>query len=381
MSVKVEPYTTEKKEKAGFKVEIRWRSIDGKFHRDRRWVSLPNKTAAQRWGEQREQELIKQAMLPAPPEVKEVPTLNEFAPRFMREHAVANQLKPSGIHHKEVIFRVHLLPQLGQRRLDRIDNPDVQQLKYALREKSAHTVNNVLTLLNVVLKKALEWGVIDTMPCTIKLLRTPPGSLKVFDLEQYERLIEAATNRLPEALLIVLLGGDAGLRSGEMRALQWDDVDFQTGRAGQITVRRSEWHGQTTSTKGNRTRFVPMTTRLGAALKRHQHLRGPLVLHRKDGKPMAEHHLEEVLRGALRDAGLKGGPHVLRHTFCSLAIANGLSVKEVQQLAGHQDLKTLERYVHLTPGALHAAMEQFDRRRAERLGNIRATRNRVAVSA
>jgi site-specific recombinase XerD len=154
-------------------------------------------------------------------------------------------------------------------------------------------------------------------------------------------------------------------------------VDFQTG---QITVRRSEWHGQVTSTKGNRMRFVPMTARLTEALRQHRHLHGPLVLYREIGEPMAEHHLEEVLRGALRDAGLSGGPHVLRHTFCSHAIVNGLTVKEVQQLAGHQDLKTLERYVHLRPGALHAAMEKLDRGRHERLGEIRATRNRVAVS-
>lgn len=94
-----------------------------------------------------------------------------------------------------------------------------------------------------------------------------------------------------------------------------------------------------------------MTARLAEALKQYRHLRGPLVLYRDDGSPMAEHHVEELLRGALRDAGLRGGPHVLRHTFCSHAIANGLTVKEVQQLAGHQDLKTLERYVHLAPGA------------------------------
>jgi site-specific recombinase XerD len=73
---------------------------------------------------------------------------------------------------------------------------------------------------------------------------------------------------------------------------------------------------------------------------------------------MAEHHVEELLRGALRDAALNGGPHVLRHTFCSASIANGLTVKEVQQLAGHQDLKILERCVHLAPGALHAAIER-----------------------
>ena len=220
-------------------------------------------------------------------------------------------------------------------------------------------------------------GVIDAMPCTIRLLRKPPSHLKLFDFDQYGRLVARATDRSPTALLIVLLGGDAGLRSGEMRALEWADVDFDTN---QLTVRRSEWHGHLTSTKGNRTRFVPMTPRLAEALKQSRHLRGPLVLYRDNGKAMAEHHVEELLPGVLRAAGLTGGPHVLRHTFCSHAIANGLTVKEVQQLAGHQDLKTLERYVHLAPGALHAAMEKLDRGRREKVGEIRATRNAAAAS-
>jgi site-specific recombinase XerD len=136
-----------------------------------------------------------------------------------------------------------------------------------------------------------------------------------------------------------------------------------------------------TSTKGNRNRFVPMTNRLAEALKRYRHLRGPLVLYREDGAPMAEHHVEELLRGALRDAGLRGGPHVLRHTFCSHAIASGLSVKEVQQLAGHQDLKTLERYVHLAPGALHAAIERLDRERQGKRGDMWETPLPTAVTS
>ncbi len=61
---------------------------------------------------------------------------------------------------QEVILRVHLLPQLGGRPLDQISNEDVQQLKHHLRHHAVKTVNNVLTVLNILLKKAVEWGVI-----------------------------------------------------------------------------------------------------------------------------------------------------------------------------------------------------------------------------
>jgi hypothetical protein len=55
-----------------------------------------------------------------------------------------------------MILRVHLIPFLGSKKLDAITNEDVQRLKGRLVKKAAKTVNNILTVLNVVLKKAVE---------------------------------------------------------------------------------------------------------------------------------------------------------------------------------------------------------------------------------
>jgi hypothetical protein len=89
------------------------------------------------------------------------------------------------------------------------------RLKGRLPEKSPKTVNNVLTVLNVLLKKAVEWDVIDRMPCSIRLLPIPKPSAGFYDFGEYERLVETAKSTDPNAYLIVLLGGDAGLRCGE----------------------------------------------------------------------------------------------------------------------------------------------------------------------
>jgi Phage integrase, N-terminal SAM-like domain len=151
-------------------------------------VSGP-KSAARRWGEERERELL----VHGPPEItREVPTLNTFWPRFLDGHARANRQKPSGIAAKDTIGRVHLLPLLGARKLDAITTEDIQRLKAMLRGKSAKTVNNVLTVLNVLLKKAAEWNVIERVPCIISLLPTPKSSAAFHDFEDYERLVEAA---------------------------------------------------------------------------------------------------------------------------------------------------------------------------------------------
>ena len=128
MSVTVRPYR-----RGGFEVDIQWRSQDGRRQRERKRIDTTSKTAAHRWGEGRERELLIRG-----PTVKrkEVPTLQQFAPRFMDGHVRANQAKPSGIAHKELVCKNHLFPALGNKRLDDITDEDVQQLKFRLRHAS-----------------------------------------------------------------------------------------------------------------------------------------------------------------------------------------------------------------------------------------------------
>ena len=151
MSVIVRPYR-----RGGWEVDIRVVTPDGARQlRERKLAPLSARSAAVRWGEGRERVLFERLMKPpqdnAPP--KEVPTLREFASRFIDGHARANRQKPSGVAAKEMILRVHLLPELGHKKLDAIKSEDVQHLKSRLSTKAAKTVNNTLTVLNVLLKK------------------------------------------------------------------------------------------------------------------------------------------------------------------------------------------------------------------------------------
>ena len=63
------------------------------------------------------------------------------------------------------------------------------------------------------------------MPCTIKLLPITRPVAAFHDFDAYERPVELARTSGWRTHLIVLLGGDAGLRCGEMVALQWTDVN------------------------------------------------------------------------------------------------------------------------------------------------------------
>jgi integrase len=350
MSVTVRPYR-----RGGWEVDITFRLPTGQRHRERCKAPVASKSAAQRWGEDRERHLVRHG---PPQPKKEVPTLEEFSQRFLDGHARANRQKPSGIAAKEMILRVHLVPELGQKILDAITSEDVQHLKSRLSKKAPKTVNNILTVLNVLLKKAVEWNVIERLPCTIKLLAVPKGSTRFYDFDDFKRLVAAAEVMDSRAYLLVLLSGEAGLRLGEMVALEWTDIDFVKR---QMCVQRSAWKGKVASPKSGRLRYVPLTIRLAAALRDHRHLRGPLVLYQDDGSPLTEGLVQGFVRRAAKKAGLdNNGPHILRHSFCSHLAMRGAPARAIQELAGHRDLSTTQRYMHLSPAALDSAIRLLD---------------------
>jgi integrase len=197
--------------------------------------------------------------------------------------------------------------------------------------KSPKTVNNALALLSVTLKKAVEWSVIDRMPCTVRLLPIPRTSTATFhDFDQYERLVEEARRIDSITELIVLLGGEAGLRCGEMMALEWRDIDLAKR---QLCVERSDWNGE-----------VPLMLRLTAALREHRHLKGPRVLCQDDGKALTRQQVQYRVKHAARKANVGNGVHILRHTFCSHLAMRGAPARAIQELAGHSELSVTQCY-------------------------------------
>src|SRR5579872_5685612 len=100
MTIKVREW--KKSKRMGFEVDIRFTYPDGTPFRQRIKAPVDSKSAAKRWGEARERELL---IRPSPvllerqeEEQKEVPTLREFAPRVITQHARANRQKASTIH-------------------------------------------------------------------------------------------------------------------------------------------------------------------------------------------------------------------------------------------------------------------------------------------
>jgi site-specific recombinase XerD len=106
--------------------------------------------------------------------------------------------------------------------------------------------------------------------------------------------------------------------------------------------------------------FAYITDRLTVALRGGRHLPGARVVCDEDGQPLTQKMVQCTLRRVARRANVKAGVHILRHTFCSYLAMQGAPARAIQELAGHQDLATTQRYMHLSPAALDAAIRLLD---------------------
>ena len=89
-------------------------------------------------------------------------------------------------------------------------------------------------------------------------------------------------------------------------------------------------------------------------------LRGARVLTGKDGQPLTQKMVQNLVNRAARRAKVPAGIHILRHTYCShLAMRRG-SAREIQELAGHQNLATTQRHMQLTPATLRTTVQLLD---------------------
>jgi integrase len=281
--------------------------------------------------------------------------LNDFAVEFLTTYAAANN-KPSEIASKEMILRVHLLPEMGARALGAIGPAEIERYKATKlkAELSPKSINNHLTVLRKLLVTAQEWGLVAQVP-RIKRMKVAVPEFDFFTFEESDRLIAASEEHWRPMLLTAL---KAGLRLGELLALRWDDVDLVSSR---IVIRRSYWKGRLTTPKSGKPREVPMSPMLREALKRARHLKGELVFSDQDGAPLAKGETKWPLWRACQRAGLRRvGWHVLRHTFASHLVMRGAPLKAVQELLGHADIGTTMRYSHLAPAVAESTVRLLD---------------------
>jgi integrase len=286
-------------------------------------------------------------------------TLREAAEEFlagMQSGAIANRsgdtYKPSVIRSYDQALHLHVLPDLGGRRLGDVTTADLQDLVERLRRKklSASTVANAINPVQAIYRRATQLGHVMHNPCRDVSLPTIRGRRDhAAEPEDAARMIQA----LPERDQCVwALAFYAGLRLGELRALRWDDINE---KAGLIHVQRS-WdvrEGEIDPKSFAGTRSVPIIAALRPYLAAQRARCGwqpkGLALGKSERTPFSYNGLYRRSRTAWEAAKLpRVTPHQARHSFASYLIAAGADVKAVTEIMGHASVRqSFDRYGHL----------------------------------
>lgn len=176
---------------------------------------------------------------------------------------------------------------------------------------------------------------------------------------ELERLLAAPLkyNRLENHkkrdLAMVATLAFTGVRRNELLNLDWSDIDFGTRT---ITIRQG---------KGNKDRKIPIIPPLDEYLWNYLQERLPLsnqaVFVSDHGTRISTSNYHVIFKRYVRKAGLdsKISSHKIRHTFATLMYQNGVDIKTIKELLGHEDLNTTNIYTHCSVNHLKKEVEKF----------------------
>ena len=277
-------------------------------------------------------------------------------------------------------IRLHIAPEIGSIPLNKLTQNDLQQFYARLKKNgrkslterygeglSDRMVRMCHTTCRSALEKAVQDGLIRTNPAIgCKLPPKRAREMQVLDRDELQRfLIQAQAENYYELFLLDLA---TGLRRGELMALQWDDLDFETGVLNvnkQVYQVNGELQFSEPKTKNSIRKIVlpPSVVEVLREYKKTVDSRWMFPSPVKEDRPITPSVVRKRLQLILEHAGCKHVRfHDLRHTFATLALQNGMDVKTLSAMLGHVSAATtLDIYTHITDDMQRTAAANIDR--------------------
>ena len=194
---------------------------------------------------------------------------------------------------------------------------------------------------------------------------------KVLSVDEVVKILEEVDKASPlglrnKALLELIYG--SGLRVSELLDIQTDDIHLTQGY---VIV-----HG-----KGNKERMVPISDMALIALRNYMvngretligTVRNQDLFLNRDGQKLSRQGFFKLLKKLAKDAGVTSecSPHTLRHSFATHLLENGMDLRTLQTLLGHEDISTTQIYTHISQKRLKESYEKAHPRAKEELQNV-----------
>lgn len=222
---------------------------------------------------------------------------------------------------------------------DDLVNVDVENIRRFILQKlergaAAQTANLFLNAIKFFYRDVVR----STVSIDVRFAKTPSALPVVLSRREIERMLESIKNTKHKVLLSLAYG--AGLRVSEAVHLRVKDVDLDEGI---VHVKQS---------KGKKDRITLIPERLTHDLQ--QCIVGrdgnEYVFESQRGGCLTASTAQKVFAMACKKAGIQKDAtfHSLRHSFATHLLENGTDVRYVQELLGHANIRTTQRYTRVT---------------------------------
>jgi integrase len=282
--------------------------------------------------------------------LKDVPTVAEF---------IQNSYLPYVKTYKRSwdtdasLIKNHVLPNFGKQFMDEVSKKDILQFisQHAKTHKPG-SVNRVIILLRYIFNLSIQWetiGVTKNPTAGIPLLEENNKNERYLSAQEANVLIgalQSSENPMLQYIIPMLIL--TGARKNEVLKCRWEDFNFEN-RVWRIPV-----------TKSGKARHVPISDGVIHLLQSLPHTCDYVFANPKTRKPFVTIYCS--WNSARKSVGLEDVRiHDLRHSFASFLVNNGRSLYEVQRILGHTQIKTTQRYAHLSNDSLLAAANEISK--------------------
>ncbi len=278
-------------------------------------------------------------------------TVEELFHRYMSERASHKSDKRR--HSLTQYFRV--FADIHHKTIQEIRREDI--LRYAETNHSHSYRYKILSLLRNMIQYAQEEGWVF-YDCTKSiLLRNEQTEYRwQYDFlspEDLKRVFELAAEKFPVYCPMFKLAYYTGMRLGEVRLLEWSEIDIMGRR-----IFLSPY-----KVKTRRAQFVILNRKAIEIIESTPRTNDFLFPNPDTNRPFSDRHPAKITKKILKalklyHSGITG--HIYRKSFISHLIQNGASPKEVQELARHSDIRTtMNIYARLSPEHLADALEKL----------------------